>query len=186
MMNWMSTYFLPIVMMTFVLSMRDCCSERDTYPSFAGDWTEECTFFTPFPVQYEAVFRVLSENVEGGFDVVPNAKVTCRVIGYHRLLHPTVPDTCYWSIFTEKTLTGFSDAEGIFTAYYNFTYGSVADYFILEVLTEKNGYSRDLFSSDKRWHDYEKRVRSSDNSGMLPGYRELFYSPEIKVQNENP
>ncbi len=171
--------YLIIFSVTCLLSISGCVSgdspqaantsynNSDEWPK----WPDDCEFFTPFRVNY--FVSLLTTDLRTGAEI-PLANVTCKIIGYRRLMSPIVQDSCYTNITIDTILNGMTNASGFFDSNFSFTYSSVADYFILEITSEKNGYNKELYSLDKRWFYYNNmKFRSNNPDPNLPRLRDI-------------
>jgi hypothetical protein len=175
-------HFISLSIMIVFLIMAWACNQN-SYPS-PDPWPVECGAFTPFTVQYEVIFERTEENYPGS-SPVPNALITCQVIKLSSLPHPFITDTCYFTQTVVTILTGLTASNGKLVKNFDITYGSESDYFILEIVTEKAGYNRDLISYDKRYFGYNNEwVKSSQNLG--PNKRYIFQVNRINAKNINP
>ncbi|MBC7885634.1 MAG: hypothetical protein H7X99_09175 [Saprospiraceae bacterium] len=192
--NYFRRFINLSILLVFMMISWGCpdgIEKSGTYPS-PENWPQNCSFFTPFTVQYDAFFNV-KEKTPVGLRGVPNAKVTCKLISVVRLPHPFIPDSCYQKTSVTTTFTLFTIDEGVFLGtqnkIFNFTFGSTGDYFILEVVVEKAGYYRQLKSKDFRYfYDQFDMKWIPHNTDLGPQYyeRNLKIDLELLAENTNP
>jgi hypothetical protein len=185
------TDYMLYFIMIFFLSSCAAFTGRCTNPS-PKDWTEKCEFYAPKMVNFELdiiTYGRLASQIYG--NTLSNVNVTCKVVKVARLPHPDIQDSCYWTSEIVTILTGTSNAQGHFLTNFDFTYGSTADYFILEYAVEKAGWYRQLGSSDHRYYavgsdEQTTWVPNSTPTSELGPNRQIVVGTSMEQNNTNP